>query len=206
MKMLKQIPLFVQLSFLLAIIGSLILFYNEKGTESLFFNENHNAFFDATFSIITHFGEFPLILIPVLILWRMKGKRALLESVISLSLMAIVVQLLKRVILEDHFRPHLYFSEIHPLRIIADVQPLYHFSFPSGHTATAFCLFAILSFYTQKAALKILFLFCAILIAISRMYLLQHFLSDVVAGILVGSTIAWTIHFYLNHLKSNRSI
>lgn len=202
MKYNVKIPDFVIWSAVLAIIGSIILAITQKGDESLFFNSHHNIALDYFFAAFTHFAEFPIIVVLILLLWWVKGKKAFWESAIALSVTAIVVQLLKRVILEDNFRPRLYFEHTHHLRIIDFTQPLYHFSFPSGHTTTAFCLLAIYSFYTEKKWQRLLLLFVAILIGISRMYLLHHFLSDVVAGILLGAIIAWSTHFYFSKLTS----
>ena len=56
------------------------------------------------------------------------------------------------------------------------------FSFPSGHTIAAF---SILPFLKTKKE-KITWLVIAIFIAYSRLYLGVHYLSDVIAGILLG--------------------
>lgn len=65
-------------------------------------------------------------------------------------------------------------------------------SFPSGHTATAFALFTGLSLWVRKGWIKVGLFFPALAVAFSRIYLMQHFLSDVLAGsfIGVGSAIA----------------
>ena len=58
------------------------------------------------------------------------------------------------------------------------------FSFPSGHTITAFAVCTPLIAHYPSAAPGILF--CALSISISRVILGMHFLSDVVAGGLIG--------------------
>jgi undecaprenyl-diphosphatase len=69
----------------------------------------------------------------------------------------------------------------------ATLLPPDRFSFPSGHTMTAFAItFAVGSYYPNLLAGLI---FCAISVAASRVILGLHYLSDVVAGILVGSAI-----------------
>ncbi|WP_404818046.1 phosphatase PAP2 family protein [Reichenbachiella ulvae] len=60
-------------------------------------------------------------------------------------------------------------------------------SFPSGHTTTAFVIAFCLSLLFQKRLLTYAFLFVALLVAYSRMYLLQHFYIDILFGALVGS-------------------
>jgi len=63
------------------------------------------------------------------------------------------------------------------------------FSFPSGHTITAFAV--ALSLGAFYPGLLPGLLFCAASIALSRILLGMHFLSDVVAGALIGSGLAY---------------
>src|SRR5579871_3384440 len=66
----------------------------------------------------------------------------------------------------------------------ATLLPPDQFSFPSGHTMTAFAVaMPLLIFYPELGAGL---LFCALSIAISRIVLGMHFLSDVVAGAMLG--------------------
>ncbi len=63
------------------------------------------------------------------------------------------------------------------------------FSFPSGHTITAFAVAISLgAFYP---ALLLGLLFCAISVAASRILLGMHFLSDVVAGAGIGGLLGY---------------
>ena len=66
----------------------------------------------------------------------------------------------------------------------ARLLPPDQFSFPSGHTITAFAVgVPMMHFYPDLIAGL---LFCACSIAISRVMLGLHFLSDVVAGAAIG--------------------
>jgi len=67
----------------------------------------------------------------------------------------------------------------------AKLLPPDQFSFPSGHTMTAFavCVSLSLSF----PALSVGLFFCALSVAISRILLGMHFLSDVLVGALIGT-------------------
>ena len=71
----------------------------------------------------------------------------------------------------------------------AQVLPPDQYSFPSGHTIAAFAVATSigLTYPFLMAALLV----CAFLIAISRIMLGMHFLSDVVAGALLGTSLGY---------------
>src|SRR5258706_16112454 len=64
------------------------------------------------------------------------------------------------------------------------VLPPDKFSFPSGHTMTAFSIALVVSYFYP--ALEGTLFFVAFSIAVSRIVLGMHFLSDVLAGIVLG--------------------
>jgi lipid A 4'-phosphatase len=67
-----------------------------------------------------------------------------------------------------------------------------HWSFPSGHSATAGALaFALSMLYPRFAPTWIA---AALLIAFSRLVLDQHYVSDVISGLYIGIVFAWAIH------------
>ncbi len=74
----------------------------------------------------------------------------------------------------------------------AHLLPPDQFSFPSGHTITAFAVAVTIGeFYLPFFAILLL---CAIAIATSRILLGMHFLSDVVVGAMLGIGLAMTSH------------
>ena len=74
----------------------------------------------------------------------------------------------------------------------ARLLPPDQFSFPSGHTITAFAVAVALG--TFYPVLLSVLLLCAICIGTSRILLGMHFLSDVVAGALLGTGLALSSH------------
>lgn len=71
----------------------------------------------------------------------------------------------------------------------ATLLPPDQFSFPSGHTITAFAVTVSLGVY-YPVMLPGLF-FCAVSVALSRILLGMHFLSDVIAGGLIGAMLGY---------------
>jgi undecaprenyl-diphosphatase len=72
------------------------------------------------------------------------------------------------------FEPHCWSKVLPPDR----------FSFPSGHTMTAFSIALVVSYFYP--ALEGPLFFLALSIAVSRIVLGMHFLSDVLAGMVLG--------------------
>jgi undecaprenyl-diphosphatase len=84
------------------------------------------------------------------------------------------------------------------------------FSFPSGHATTAFVAFPILAimvYYSSRFPKAVQYFLIALLslfpfvVAFSRLYLGVHYLTDVVAGAVVG--LCATCVFYYFHSKYN---
>jgi undecaprenyl-diphosphatase len=75
----------------------------------------------------------------------------------------------------------------------ATLLPPDQFSFPSGHTMTAFAVAIPLSMFYPTLSIGLLF--CALSIAMSRILLGMHFLSDVVAGALIGTALGYLGYF-----------
>jgi len=71
----------------------------------------------------------------------------------------------------------------------AKVLPPDHFSFPSGHSITAFAVILPIGLFFPSLMLALLF--CAVSVAVSRIVLGLHFLSDVVAGSAIGSMLGY---------------
>jgi len=69
----------------------------------------------------------------------------------------------------------------------ANILPPDQFSFPSGHTMTAFAIALVVSYFYPTLEWPLYFL--AVSIALSRVVLGMHFLSDVLAGAVLGSAL-----------------
>ncbi len=162
----------------------------DHGDAVLLLNENRNPVFDFFFKYWTHLGDgiFVGVLFVGLVIWKWRLAIVFLALGFAQLLFS---QGLKRLVFQDIPRPTRYFDGLTDLNLIEGVKHHGSFSFPSGHTITAFAVatfFAIV--FRKNKGLSLAFLFGAILVAISRIYLLQHFLRDVLAGSLIGVVIA----------------
>ncbi|MGC9341470.1 MAG: phosphatase PAP2 family protein, partial [Bacteroidales bacterium] len=75
------------------------------------------------------------------------------------------------------------------------------YSFPSGHSATAFALFIGISFLVKSWFLKLILLLIAIIVGFSRVYIAVHFPVDVIAGSLIGVLISFVCFIWVSGWK-----
>jgi len=110
----------------------------------------------------------------------------------SFAISGIVTQIFKLFISEA--RPGLFLAKTNYPYFIEHVTLHNFHSFPSGHSTSAFALVAILSFAIKNKNYSILFLIIGALVGYSRIYLGQHFITDVAIGSIIGvlfSIICW---------------
>lgn len=108
-------------------------------------------------------------------------------------------QFLKKVVFTDVYRP-LKFFELQGIEIqLAEGVRLYkHYSFPSGHSATAFAFFTLTALLILPVRLRFLSIILAFLTAFSRVYLGQHFIPDIAAGSFLGLMVATFVYWWMN--------
>ena len=78
------------------------------------------------------------------------------------------------------------------------ISPPHGYSFPSSHAATSFAVAAVLCYCHKK--LSAVFMLTASLIALSRVYLLVHYPTDIIAGMVLGSLLAMLSIYILNKI------
>lgn len=114
--------------------------------------------------------------------------KEIFSYLISVLLMFIFVSILKQGIYPMAARPIAFFENIPSYWNPEEFKIVFHQrrSFPSGHTATAATLgFFMMRFCTTKFLR--MGLFSLILLAgFSRVFLFQHFIQDVIAGLFIG--------------------
>ena len=178
------------------VLGAFGFLFYDKGSETLFFDRHHTAFWDSFFVFFTRLAEggFLTLLGVILLFSRLKY---LFVYLIDISLVGIVIGILKVNIFPDHMRPSVFFSGKQTLHFVDGIPALTVYSFPSGHTAVAFAVFFLLAIYIRRTWVSMVLLSVALLVGISRMYLLEHFWIDVYFGSLVGILITLLVYIVL---------
>ena len=175
---------FVGLSIFL-VGASLFLFVQGKANSFLLINNFHNQWLDSFFSKFTFLGDGIFALILSLLFLIFKKKKASFLTLITFVFSGLVAQLIKNI--AQNPRPKLFFKPDVYVHFIDGVTVSNNFSFPSGHTTTAFAVVTLIVLIAEKKIIQLPLLLIAILIGYSRIYLGQHFLLDVIAGAFIGA-------------------
>lgn len=190
------------LFFLLTII---MLFLKSKAESFLLLNTYHNEILDAFFYRYTFLGDgLFAVLLSVVLFFFVKTQRLSIKLLVSFIVSGLLAQLFKN--LFQHPRPSAFFTPEQYPYFFNGVSINNYVSFPSGHTTTAFAITFILASYTKNKMLQILLLILAILAGYSRIYLAQHFLEDVLAGAILGSSISAICLFYSGKVTPKKHI
>lgn len=110
----------------------------------------------------------------------------------SLAIATATTQILKRIV--NRPRPYESYSDIYP-----DIYESGK-SFPSGHTTTAFSTAASLTLITKKWWVALPAFAWATSVGYSRMYLGQHYPSDVIMGAAVGTASAFASQWIMKKI------
>ncbi len=184
--------IFYFLSGLFILIAILCFGLGEHGDGIIWLSERRTAVLNSFFLYATRVGEEWTYVLLLVILLFYNFKEALMVFVL-----AVLVPLFS-LSLKGFFaqpRPKRYFTDIgifDGINLVENIE-LYtaHTSFPSGHTMSAFAVLGFASFVFHKYKMVSAFLgLLAIMVALSRVYLVQHFLIDVAAGAGVGCLIS----------------
>ncbi len=153
----------------------------------------NNTVLDNVFFFITKLGDVGVIwiIVSIVLIMTKKYRRAGFLTAFALLL----ATLLGEGMLKHIFQRTRPFLEYGNLPTMLSHQTGY--SFPSGHTASAFACTGILMSKLER--LKYIFLLLAFSISFSRLYFFVHYPSDVIAGAFLGLFSAWFV-LKLDHL------
>ena len=164
-------------------------------------------FLDGVMKVFSAFGRgdtITIVFILLLLLPYFRTKEYLLSTLLFGLLTPVI----------NHFSK-MFFEEVRPLGIygiervhtVPWLDNLFNNSFPSGHTmgAFGFCMLLHHLLPQKKWYVTIVLFLLAIGCGYSRIYLGQHFFSDVLAGSLIGVLISWLIVIGTNLIFKNNT-
>lgn len=185
--LLKKTYPFVIGYFIFIILGMTLLAYYGKDQLHLIFNQYTQQTIGIFFGYFTYVGTAGFSFFLLLFFIRKITIRQLFTIISALVLAGIIMRFIKRPMFKHIVRPQEYFEVkgIH-LQLIEGIEKKITYTFPSGHSATAFCFFFFLATLTKNRFLQFLYFCIAGLVAISRVYLSQHFALDTYGGATIG--------------------
>jgi len=158
-------------------------------------NRLHTNFLDVLAQILTHVGDgFFVLLIVVLMAFKSLQKSLILLLIFLVS--SGIAQFLKQVVFKTAMRPMHFFQSDETFHKIPDFTYFFYNSFPSGHSTSIFALCTFLALISNKWWQQILLFLVAPIIALTRVYLSQHFFEDVLIGSFIGFFTAKYIFTY----------
>lgn len=210
MKKILSVYVVAYLILLSTILGMLYVY--PKLELHLMLNSHHTGIQDTFFPYFSILAEGPLYVLALLpMLWK-KFRLTLFFALCELSA-GTILQVLKHII--SHPRPVSAFEEYSDavLPVVQGVDLHHSNSFPSGHASTFFvfctCCVLLLAYrYGQRVrqnsqescilpcVLAVLLVAFAALGAYSRIYLSQHFLSDVCVGSIIGVVTPLLMYYF----------
>jgi membrane-associated phospholipid phosphatase len=185
----------------LLVSGGLLLFI-DQGDAILFFSDNRSVIADTIFVYGTRMGEVPIYLIAIIFGLFIRFRYSILVFLTGV-IVTIVSFITKSIFAHD--RPSVFFRKLRSLEEVNLVDGIdLHTgatSFPSGHTMSAFALFGIIAFLLPyKKTVGVLCFIGALVVGISRIYLVQHFLKDVFLGSMIGVLLAMLLYYFQDRL------
>ncbi|WP_206872159.1 phosphatase PAP2 family protein [Clostridium zeae] len=144
------------------------------------------GFFNFLMPKLTYLGSVQFcILLSIFAIINIDSSQNLL---ISLLCSAIICHIVK--ISVCRVRPFLVIKDLYTNKIGID-----RYSFPSGHTTAAFSIAT--SFCFLLPHFSVLYIFLAVIVGFSRLYLGVHYITDVFIGMLIGTVITFLLNVYM---------
>ncbi|MDZ7878416.1 MAG: phosphatase PAP2 family protein [Saprospiraceae bacterium] len=186
--------------FLIFVIVFIWQFQYEWLDAFFIFSNNRTPFGDVFFKLWTHLGEeYPFIIFTIFFL--IIGEKYWAWQIAMGGLVVLSVSLG----LKELFAVPRPAAVLESLGILSDINTVEGVtllkgstSFPSGHSAGGFCIWTLLAFrFLGNPVAQIACLITAVLVALSRVYLILHFPDDTLFGSAIGVAVAIVVHHFL---------
>ncbi|MGZ3975543.1 MAG: phosphatase PAP2 family protein [Flavisolibacter sp.] len=192
----------VVFTLVLAVIVAVFAIIYGKDNSFLVINKYNSPEFDYVFRYWTYLGD-GIIWVPLFAYVLLFRRDYLVAVLAALIISTILTHFLKRVVYPNEFRPIVVLGD--KVRVIQGYYMNREHSFPSGHTITAFTLALLLASIVKKNFWVYFFPLVAFFVGYSRVYLAQHFVTDVLAGIFVGTVSAYLSLLIHHQFQKKRS-
>lgn len=182
---------------------TLLTQYDKKDLH-LLLNSYHTPFLDTFFKYITEMGG--TFIVVILLSFLLYQYRVAILTGVTLLFNLLLTNSLKLYFKVP--RPSSFFEQNYPditLPYVDGIRMYTSNSFPSGHTSAVFAMMLILALCVKNRIAKTMACIVAILVGYSRIYLSQHFASDVLAGSLAGMVSAVVIYSLFQRFAFSRS-
>lgn len=172
-------------SLFLCLAAGLFLGYYGRTGSFLIINGNYSPALDVFFQYCTFLGD-GLIYIPLLIYCIFFNRKFIVPVVSGIIICLALTHIFKRLVFPGVLRPVSLEAQHFVIHKVTGVHINRANSFPSGHTATAFSTALLLVTVLKKKVWAFILPLVTFLVAYSRVYLAQHFVSDIIGGMLIG--------------------
>lgn len=193
-------------SFFVAISAFLLI--HGKKDSFILINGTYTEGLDYFFQYVTYLGD-GLMFIPIVVYCIFWNRKFLIPTLLAIFFCTLLSQGLKRTLFVEDLRPISLELEHVIIHKIEGVPLNRMHSFPSGHTSTAFTLALLLCSIQRNRIWCLVLPLVALVVGYSRIYLGQHFLTDVSAGVVIGivsSYLALLIYHLYVKKKNDREI
>ncbi|MDD9139645.1 MAG: phosphatase PAP2 family protein [Candidatus Cardinium sp.] len=199
---LKENRLFFYLMGILLSIGAFPLILWDKISFFILIKQWHHPIMDRLAPYLSYVGDgitYGCIVLVAILVGASYSNICIMAG--SFGLMSCVVQLVfKRGFCSHLLRPTACIP-LHALHVVADVKLEKTLTFPSGHAATIFVLASLIQLLHNKhnnGLYTFSLLLLAILVSYSRVYLCQHFYTDIYAGACIGTGASLLVYVWVN--------
>ena len=199
---------FILAASILLSLGVMASVLTEKGAFLMWLAGKRTTFMDYFFYYFTKVGEVYGFVIVALIVWLKSWRKMVLIPMLG-GFTTLLTWGLKKYF--QHERPSLYLERIEwqgPLNVLDYSLLTGHSSFPSGHSMAAWSLFTLFAFLMNNKWASVISLVAASLVSLSRIYLMAHFLQDVVTGGILGMLLGFGVYrlylYWVTHVDPEK--